>query len=116
LRFNQPREFYGLQILLLDEGLRIYHVNLLPSTPEDAFWIALLPAELLPEGLAPYKEIFSRVGGRGIGVHWREDASTSEVSQYRSVFESWNLETTEIENGLIYEPLMLGINPDGTLN
>ncbi|OGO25403.1 MAG: hypothetical protein A2W33_02815 [Chloroflexi bacterium RBG_16_52_11] len=113
--FNQPREFYGMQILLMEDGLRIYDLDISPSSPEDAFWATLLPSALQPQGASPFREIFTRLGGQGVSVYWAEDASDSEVRQYNTMFESWGVQNETKDHGIFFPQMMFGFTPDGRL-
>jgi hypothetical protein len=113
--FNQPREIYGMQILLMEDGLRIYDLDISPSSPEDSFWVTLLPSELQPQGAPPFREIFTRVGGRGVSVYWDENASDAEVKQYNTMFESWGVQKESKEHGIFLSQVMFGFTPDGRL-
>ena len=119
--FNQPPEYantglYGIQVLLLHDGLRSYDIDINPSSPNDAFWTSLLPDALKPEEAPPFTGIFSRMGGSWINVYWNSDASAADVSYYKAMFSGWDTEDLIYDPGLKLMNQRLELVPDGHLS
>jgi hypothetical protein len=119
--FNQPPEYantglYGIQVLLLDDGLRSYDIDINPSSPSDAFWTSLLPEALKPVDAPPFIGIYSGLGGSWINVYWKADASPAEVSYYKAMFAGWDTEDLAYDPGLKLMNQRLELLPDGHLS
>lgn len=115
--FNLPigSWFYSIQLLLLDDGLRLYEMDIDPTSPADAFWTSMLPAALKSEDAPSFSRIFSRMGWSMINVIWANDATPTEVSYYRAMFAGWETEDLIYDPGLVLLNRQLELMPDGSL-
>src|SRR3990172_4652505 len=114
--FNRSWEFYQIQILLMDDGLRIHSLNIYPSLPEYELWTSLLPPELQPQGASSFRLIVVRLSAPAVGVYWEENASLSDINLYKEMFAGWNVGMEKREDGLILDQAMLDITDDGRLS
>lgn len=119
--FNQPWAFSpwafsaNMQIVIIENKLRIVRLKIQPSLPKDAVWVSLLPAELQPKQVPPFQRINAVGSSPSIILSWGTHASRADIDIYKEFAKSWPEEKVIWNWGITIEQSMLGITPDGHL-
>ncbi|HSB67430.1 MAG TPA: hypothetical protein VLD65_12710 [Anaerolineales bacterium] len=119
--FNQPQPvshggFYNMQLVFLDNRLRIFQMDLDPASRGDAYWMSVLPVELKPQNAPPFIRISTFLGSPDITVLWDEHASPDDVSYYESMFTGWDVfRMTTFDQGLRLNQRWFDLTPEGEL-
>ncbi len=116
--FNLPPAtgFYDMQIVFMDDSLRVFQLDLSPASAGDAYWMSVMPDSLKPQISPPFTTIHTRFGSPDIIVEWNEQTSPADVSYYESMFMGWDVvRLTEYTQGLRLNQRWFDLAPDGGL-
>lgn len=116
--FNQSiysMDFFGIQILLMDDGLRVYNLDIkLNST--DNVWASLLPVEIQSQNAPPFVEVKVTPYGPHVYILWDPNASESAIEKYKELVQTWSVNTEIKRWGVVLDRGTLGITSDGSLS
>jgi hypothetical protein len=116
--FNHPglgSGFYTMQIVFMENSLRIYDLNLRPSSAADEFWMSLLPADFKPLEAPSFTRIDAMSRGPAINVMWSKDTSPAEESYYNAMFSGWEVMPLTYDPGLKLTGKWFDLTPEGKL-
>ncbi len=113
--FNQALDFSGMQMILLDGGLRLYQLEVRLDFNEGKIWNSLLPVEISSQDASPVKEIWAQPYGPFVFIIWDLKASESDIAAFKALARLWPL-NKKIQNwGVEVNPGTIAIKADGTL-